>query len=1103
MKFGAIVLVLLAGLPVMSQSEPSSLVGIVRSLKPGDSVNSKLRGGDLHTYQMTMTAGQYVRVAIDHGDLALSMKVIAPNGEKLFEGLAPYSAQDAAHISVIAQSSGFYLVQLAALKQESNFKQYSIRIEELHEATTSDQSRTAAERLFTDAETLRVNGSASDLHAALQRYRSALDMWRTLGQRRDEAYTLFVLGSVSHNLSQPKDALAYYNEALTLWRSLGDRRKEGLTLSGMGWTYYSIGNLQKALEYYDQALPIRRDLGDLRGQAQTLTTIGQIYKSLGEPQKAIEHYNLSLPLARQAGDKIQEAFALGNFALLYIDLAEYQRALTYVDQALPLWRETGNRYGEADTLNSAGIIYDELGEFEKALDHYHRSLELWRHLGNQHGEADVLNNMGIAYVSMDELQDSPDLLPKALDALNQALAIRRSTGQLLGETDTLVNLGLAYERLGKRDAALDYFNQVLKIDPSSPTALHNIGVNYYLRNDPQRALEYFRRALAISRERGSRSGEAQTLGMMAEVQAKLGNLNDALSNSRAALDIIDSLWSTIASSEVRTSYHAVTRDYYVQLIDLLFQENSLHPGDKQDVVALEINERARARGLIDLLLERRVDIRDNTSDALLERELFLRRQLGAKEKYRRRLLDDRNADAERLAVENDLQFLGNEYLETRASIQASNSRYAAIAQPPTLSVQQIQENILDSDTVLLEYCLGNSRSFLWMVTKTSMSSHSLPGLAEIQGAARRVYDLLTERNNHPRGESPQQRVARISRADAEYNEASLALSQMLLGTVAAELGQKRLVFVTDGILQYIPFSALPKPLPAGGRRTKSDVAQFRPLIMDHEIVSLPSASVLAILRRDSADRQTAPKSIAVIADPVFSKDDPRVDAHAPKIVSTSQPIRSTFDPGSPTDSSDLDFKTARFGRLRFSREEADEIVSLAPAATSLKLTDFAASTETVMSSNLAQYRILHFATHGLLDSRRPEQSGLVLSRVDDQGNSRNGFLGLREIYNMRLNADLIVLSGCQTALGKEIKGEGLVGLTRGFMYAGVPRVVASLWSVEDRATADLMKRFYRGVLTQGMRPAAALRAAQAELRQERGWVAPYFWAGFTLQGDWR
>jgi CHAT domain-containing protein len=192
-----------------------------------------------------------------------------------------------------------------------------------------------------------------------------------------------------------------------------------------------------------------------------------------------------------------------------------------------------------------------------------------------------------------------------------------------------------------------------------------------------------------------------------------------------------------------------------------------------------------------------------------------------------------------------------------------------------------------------------------------------------------------------------------------------------------------------------------------------------------------------------------------------------------------------------------------FDRLPVSRREAELITALAPRGQSLKALDFAASRATAAGGELSRYQIVHFATHSLLNNQHPELSGIVLSLVNERGEPQDGFLRLHEIYNLKLDADLVVLSACETALGKEINGEGLVGLTRGFMYAGAPRVVASLWKVGDSATAELMRRFYRDMLMGGMRPAAALRAAQVSMWKERQWAAPFYWAGFVIQGEWR
>jgi CHAT domain-containing protein len=306
----------------------------------------------------------------------------------------------------------------------------------------------------------------------------------------------------------------------------------------------------------------------------------------------------------------------------------------------------------------------------------------------------------------------------------------------------------------------------------------------------------------------------------------------------------------------------------------------------------------------------------------------------------------------------------------------------------------------------------------------------------------------------------------------------------LLGPVAARIQKKRLLVVADGVLQYLPFGALPDPA--------ADPAAPAPLIVNHEIAMAPSASVISVLRRETADRAPAEDSLAIVADPVFSPDDPRI-VKGRAVPNETMEVHRAAAATAPRE----------FLRLRFSRNEADEIARLAPGERTLKALDFDANRATVMSDEFGRHRILHFATHSILDNEHPELSGVVLSLVDRSGRPQNGFLRLYDVYNLRLSSDLVVLSACQTALGEEIKGEGLIGLTRGFLYAGAPRVIASLWEIDDRATASLMKVFYENMLRASARPAAALRAAQIAMWKTKGMENPYYWAAFTLQGEWR
>jgi len=279
-------------------------------------------------------------------------------------------------------------------------------------------------------------------------------------------------------------------------------------------------------------------------------------------------------------------------------------------------------------------------------------------------------------------------------------------------------------------------------------------------------------------------------------------------------------------------------------------------------------------------------------------------------------------------------------------------------------------------------------------------------------------------------------------------------------------------------------------------------------------VNLPSASTLAVLRRETAGRRPAPKTIALLADPIFEKSDERLKGAAPQ---TQRANQSSSDhsgqSGGPQRPQNLLRAIEAFGesndeftfpRLSSTSWEAEQIAKLAPANQVFKAISFDANRQLATSGKLSDYRIIHFASHSFINAAHPDLSGIVLSLVDRQGQEQDGYLRLHEIYNLKLPADLVVLGGCRTGLGKEIKGEGLMSMTRGFMYAGAPRVIVSAWEVQDRPSAMLMIKFYRGLLgPKKMSAAAALRAAQIEMLRDKQFAAPYFWAGFTLQGEWR
>ncbi|MEG5171896.1 tetratricopeptide repeat protein [Microcoleus sp. B3-D7] len=962
----------------------------------------------------------------------------------------------------------------------------------------------------------KVYSDLGEKQKALEYYSQSLPLSRAIGDRSGEAVTLTNIGRVYSVLGEKQKALDYYNQSLSLSRVIGDRQKEAYNLLGIGMIYAEFGEQQKALEYYNQSFFLSQEIGDRRWQAFTLIVVGNVYSGLGEKQKALDYYNQSLPLSREIGERSVEAFALISAGRVYSELGEKQTALDSYNQSLKLFRAIGEREQEARTLNYIGIVYSEVGEKQKALEHYGQSLPINQAVGDRSGQAVTLISIGHVYSELGDQQKALEYysqsLPifqtlgdrssaattltsigiayselgdkeKALEYFNQSLILKRIVGDRSGEARTLTGIGNIYAELEDQQKALNYYNQSLSLSREASDrqreaySLIGIGRSYAELGNKEKALEYFNQSLPLSQATLDRSLEALTLYSIATIKRDYGNLNQALTEIEASLKIIESLRTKIASPELRTSYFATVQNYYQFYIDLLMQLHKRQPKSGYDTKAFEASERSRARSLLELLQEANADIRQSVAPELLQRERSVQQQLDALEKRRVEVLNRPNyTRTQEAELEQQRQTLIAQYQDIQTQIRATSPRYAALTQPQPLTLAQIQQQILDDQTILLQYSLGKDRSYLWAVTKTSITTYELPKAADIETNARKFRDAVTAPSSR---NSPNQ-----------IAQANDAISQIILQPVAAQLGQKRLLIVGDGILNYLPFAALSLPGKSGENGNP-------PLIVDHEIVLLPSASTLGILRQNYSDRQPPTRSLAIIADPVFSPEDERV-----KNQSTATNLQAIESVNLGLSRSGRD-NNLMLSRLKFTRQEAQIIQALVPANSRTESLDFEASRAAATSQNLSQYKIIHFATHGLANSTNPELSGIILSLIDEKGNPLNGFLRLTDIFNLKLAADLVVLSACQTGLGQNIQGEGMVGLTRGFMYAGAQRVVVSLWSVDDEGTAKLMSNFYQGMLQKGLTPAAALRAAQLEMLKQEEWRSPYYWAAFTLQGEWR
>ncbi len=1041
-------------------------------------------------------------------------------------------------VSFITDSRGHHQIQVQSFETINRSGTFRIEIKAARAAAATDPQQVTACKKLAHAVELRRQWTEMALRKAINEYKKARAVWKEVGDAPQEALALMNMGHVWEILSDWQTALVCYKEAHAIYSRIHDTTgsiqaiharsalflnqgefqkaleiygpertdtvdpwERARILRNLGAAYYGMNEKEKAAAHLRDSLNLREQLQDKAGQADTLLYLGYVHHAVKELPVAEEYYRRSLELWQAAKNPRGTALALTALGHLSNISGERQRALELYDQAQHTFQEIGDLSGSYTVLEGKAYLYAGLGEKQKALQHYRSALALVRRAKDLVAEGNILDYISALYRDLGDFRN-------ALQYSQQSVQINHALPSILGESYALSNLGKAQEALGKQVDAMASYTRALELAQRGEDRflegllINALGQLHHKSGQLQMALDYFKQALSMQQESRDSVRMPGTLFDLARAEREAGNLDTAIQYARQGLDLTESLRGKVASLELRGSYLAAVHQQHELMIRLLMLQHFRHPAEGYDAAALLASERARARTLLDSLIESKAKIRQGVDPALLERERLLQASLNKKAEQQMQLLGRKYTKEEAAALAEEISGIAEEYEGVQSRIRSQSPHYAALTQPQPLSLAEMQQRVVDEDTLLLEYALGEECSYLWAVTPTSLRSYELPGRTEIESRARRVRELMLARQGRSE-ESAAQYQQRLRRADQEYRQESEALSQLLLGPVADRLQSQRLLVVTEGALQYLPFAALPKPR-APAQAANANPSMGSPLIADHEIVSLPSASVLGVLRQEIGQRPVPPKTVAVLADPVFEADDPRIHR---KKASTSPKSRPNLDKrASRTITSQRGMDEIGFdtiSRLPASREEADSILALIPDGAGSKIFGFNANRAMAMGPELGQYRFVHFATHGFLNDEHPELSGLVLSLFDEEGHPQDGYLRLHDIYNLNLPIEMVVLSSCNSGLGKEIRGEGLVGIVRGFMYAGAARVVASLWKVEDEATAALMKRFYQRMLQEGLPPAKALRMAQLDLRQQRRWQSPYYWAAFILQGEWK
>ena len=862
------------------------------------------------------------------------------------------------------------------------------------------------------------------------------------------------------------------------------------------------GQFKEAEETAKQALDLSRKIGDKKRILVAMLYLGTAYYDQGRRPEALEVFQNAVALARESGNRKELSRALNNIAGVLGDLGRYEESISYLNQCLEVAHERGDEPMQFTALLNVGQLYIRLGDPDKAEAPLLESLRIGR--GLKH--SDLVSNPSkvateMALRVLGEMEIAREHYQLALKYLDQVRESHPENAQ--AQIELLSGIALAYQRLGEYLKAADALQEAMPIADKadsgySPLLVASLGEVQESLGQFNEALASENRALAALRKAGGNPDNEW------EIQRRIGHIDRALTHKQEALEhyenslhTIDLLRASALNTENgRASFGARSRDVYAETADLLYD---LH----RESEALEMAERGRARAFLDMLAMSRSGLPDELSPEQLQQEDSKLARIAAVQKqlWKPDLspADDKRIKAELTSAEDDLE-------KFHVEVRRSNPRYASVHYQEPINFHSIQRNLLGERTVLLEFLLGEKRSLLWVVSKQKITVGILPPRKEIEDEVAAYRKALTEKTSALNLQASLREIQRQARH--LYN----ALFQTEENAI--QPGSTLLV-VPDGSLGYLPFESLI----VASRRAPSGEVQPVYMLEKFAITYGPSASALTAIREVRAQNQERAKTLLAFGDPVVqpqatlaktspatgdtrSAEDP-LDASAAKTTaSTAVPTSSASPNSGPSDVISQEYVERGFSltRLPFARDEVLGIGNLYPAAQRQIYLGENAREEIVKSEKLDAYRYIHFASHGFIDESHPERSGILFSR--SLHSPEDGVLQMGEIMHLKLNSDMVTLSACSTGLGKLVNGEGILGLTRAFFYAGAQNVTVSLWNVNDSATATLMKSFY-GNLNRGLSKSAALRKAKLSLihGESNLWRHPYFWAPFVLVGE--
>jgi CHAT domain-containing protein/Tfp pilus assembly protein PilF len=815
-------------------------------------------------------------------------------------------------------------------------------------------------------------GKRDSRDIALQNYHSALKLYQDLKDQRGQASTLGGLGVVYWYKREPDSVLSFYQKGLVLRREIDDQHLIGNSLSDLGAFYRAFRKeYQISNEFYMKAAEVRAAIGDTVGLAKCYRMTGENFWDLGELSKAKDQFTQAFELYDAIGDSVYAGRVLHNSGILLRRMGRYPLSLEYFKRALP-YREASGKFKDVSaTLVEMATVYKKMGDFENALKQYQTQLVLYEERDDQQGIAQCLINIGTILNQLNRPE-------RALKVYTRAEKIVTDENRL----DVLSNLGVTYFELGDIEQAKKYHYLAITLSRNQKNLrtetnnLINLG-NAFNSVDLDSALVFYRSALQIAQQLNDPALLFPVLLGFGDNYERRGKNLQAFDYYKQALTEIEKIHNELRGQTVQADFLATQRYIYEAIINLIVKMHNNDPTGGYDRIAFEYTEKAKARAFLDLMAEALAQVKKGADQSLLEEQNILLQEITTQ---KRKLRHQSQTGQTEKRITDSLSYavslLETRYVNLKNKIKKNNPQYAALQFPDVVSIPELQANCIDDETVILQYLVGDSSSVLWAITSESCVIFQLPPRSQIQDQVDVTRHALL---------NPSQKNIDVIRSSG------FRLYQYLIEPAAELLKNKgHIIIIPDDILHYLPFEVLIT-------RSASDLAY---LFKTHSISYQPSATILAQLddAHDPVEHRTN-KAVLAIGNPLFSK---------------------------ATGLANLPYTDREVQFISSSISKSEQDILLKENATEENL-------RKKLDAN--SYRYIHFATHGLLDDKKPDFSAIALT--GDEQSEESGLLHAAEIFNLRLNSEMVVLSACQSALGKMVRGEGIVGLTRAFMYAGV------------------------------------------------------------------